>query len=397
MMRFDRTDRSLLGNWRATVDLWSLGAILALALLGIVLSFAASPAVAEREHYASHHFVTRQLIFLVPAVIALVGASMLTPKRVRGTAFLMLAGGLVLLLLTLVIGVDVKGARRWLDFGGLRLQASEFVKPAFVVAIAYLFSEGQRCGRSGPYVLAGILYALVIGLLIREPDFGQATLITLTLGTMILVTGVAWGWIGVLAAIGLGGVGLAYLFLPHVTSRIDRFMSADQGDTFQVDRARDAIMHGGLTGVGPGEGIIKRVLPDAHADFAYAVGVEEFGAVMGLVLILLFGFIVLRGLLRAYGDQDRFTRLAATGLFVMFGLQAFINIGVNINLLPAKGMTLPFVSYGGSSLVAMGIGMGFALALTRRRARAFGPVEPGAARTGKGVLPPWLTLKGLRV
>ena len=395
MMHFDRTDRSLLGNWRASVDFWSLGAILALVLLGIVLSFAASPAVAEREHYASLHFVTRQLIFLFPAMIALFGVSMLSPRRVREAALIMLAIGLVMLLLTLVMGVDVKGARRWLDFGGLRLQASEFVKPAFVVAIAYLMTEAQKTARAAPYALAGVLYVMVIGLLIREPDFGQATLITLTLGTMILVTGVAWAWIGVLAMVGLGGVGLAYLFLPHVTSRIDRFLSADQGDTFQVDRARDAIMHGGLTGVGPGEGIIKRVLPDAHADFAYAVGVEEFGAIMGLALILLFAFIVLRGLTRAYGDQDRFTRLAATGLFVMFGLQAFINIGVNINLLPAKGMTLPFVSYGGSSLVAMGIGMGFALALTRRRARGFGPAAPAPTRrTGRKL--PWQLFRSAR-
>jgi cell division protein FtsW len=181
---------------------------------------------------------------------------------------------------------------------------------------------------------------------------------------------VSWIWIALLACAGLGGVSLAYMFLPHVTSRIDRFVS-ESGDTFQVDRARDAIIHGGLTGTGPGEGVIKRVLPDAHADMIAAVGIEEFGLVLGLVLILLFGFIVLRGLLRAYHDGDRFTRLAATGLFVIFGFQAFINLGVNLNLLPAKGMTLPFVSYGGSSLVAMGIGMGFALALTRRRAKPY--------------------------
>jgi cell division protein FtsW len=405
MMGFDRTDRSLLGNWRASVDFWSLGAVFALALFGVVLSFAASPAVAEREHYASLHFVTRQLIFLVPALIALVGASMMSPKHVRSTAFLMLAAGLVLLLLTLVIGVDVKGARRWLDFGGLRLQASEFVKPAFVIALAYLLAEGRRRERIGPYVLAGALYLLVIVLLIREPDFGQATLITLTLGGIIFVAGVSWIWIALMGVAAIGGVGLAYLFIPHVTSRMDKFIHASPGavprggvsDTFQIDRARDAIMHGGLTGVGPGEGIVKRVLPDAHADFAYAVGVEEFGVLLGLALILLFAFIVIRGLMRAYRDPDRFTRLAATGLFVMFGLQAFINMGVNVNMLPAKGMTLPFVSYGGSSLVATGLGMGLALALTRRRARgAYKPAAPpSAAPARKGFLGVW-SLKGLR-
>jgi len=370
MITLDRTDRRLISTWLWTVDLWSLGALILLSLLGIVLSFAASPAVAEREHYNSLHFVTRQIIFLGPALLCLFGASLLSPRGVKRAALIMLAGGIMMLALTLLMGVEVKGATRWLDFGGLRLQASEFVKPAFVIVTAALLAEGGRRGTFGPYALAGGLYVLVIALLIRQPDFGQATLLSLTWGIMIFLTGVSWIWIALLAAAGLGGISLAYLFLPHVTSRIDRFIS-EQGDTFQVDRARDAIIHGGLTGTGPGEGIIKRVLPDAHADMIAAVGIEEFGIGLGMILIALFGFIVLRGLLRAYGDGDRFTRLAATGLFVIFGFQAFINLGVNLNLLPAKGMTLPFVSYGGSSLVAMGLGMGFALALTRRRAKPY--------------------------
>jgi cell division protein FtsW len=370
MITLDRTDRRPLSTWLWTVDLWSLGALILLSLLGIVLSFAASPAVAEREHYDSLHFVTRQIVFLVPAMLCLFGTSLLSPRGVRRAALIMLAGGILMLALTLVMGVQVKGATRWLDFGGIRLQASEFVKPAFVVISAFLFAEGAKRGTATPYTLAGLLYVIVVALLIRQPDFGQATLLSLTWSVMIFMTGVSWIWIALLACAGLGGVSLAYMFLPHVTSRIDRFVS-ESGDTFQVDRARDAIIHGGLTGTGPGEGVIKRVLPDAHADMIAAVGIEEFGLVLGLVLILLFGFIVLRGLLRAYHDGDRFTRLAATGLFVIFGFQAFINLGVNLNLLPAKGMTLPFVSYGGSSLVAMGIGMGFALALTRRRAKPY--------------------------
>jgi cell division protein FtsW len=370
MITLDRTDRRPLSTWLWTVDLWSLGALILLSLLGIVLSFAASPAVAEREHYDSLHFVTRQIVFLVPAMLCLFGTSLLSPRGVRRAALIMLAGGILMLALTLVMGVQVKGATRWLDFGGIRLQASEFVKPAFVVISAFLFAEGAKRGTATPYALAGLLYVIVVALLIRQPDFGQATLLSLTWSVMIFMTGVSWIWIALLACAGLGGVSLAYMFLPHVTSRIDRFVS-ESGDTFQVDRARDAIIHGGLTGTGPGEGVIKRVLPDAHADMIAAVGIEEFGLVLGLVLILLFGFIVLRGLLRAYHDGDRFTRLAATGLFVIFGFQAFINLGVNLNLLPAKGMTLPFVSYGGSSLVAMGIGMGFALALTRRRAKPY--------------------------
>lgn len=370
MIALDRTDRRLISTWLWTVDLWSLGALVLLALLGVILSFAASPAVAERQHYDSLHFVTRQIVFLGPALVCLFGASLLGPRGVRRAALLMLAAAMVLLGLTLLMGVEVKGAQRWLDLGGLRLQASEFVKPAFVVVTAFLFAEGARRGSFGPYALSGLLFAIVAALLIRQPDFGQAMLIAMTWCVMIFLTGVSWIFIALLAIAGLGGIAAAYLFLPHVTSRIDRFIT-DSGDTYQVDRAREAIMHGGLAGAGPGEGVFKRVLPDAHADMIAAVGIEEYGMLLGLALILLFGFVVLRGLLRAYGDGDRFTRLAATGLFVIFGLQAFINLGVNLNILPAKGMTLPFVSYGGSSLVAMGIGMGFALALTRRRAKPY--------------------------
>lgn len=369
MIALDRTDRRPFSAWLWTIDLWSLGSLIALSLLGIILSFAASPAVAQREHYDSLHFVTRQLIFLGPSLLVLVGASLMSPRDVRRSAMLMLALSIVLLILTLAIGVDVKGARRWLDVAGLRLQASEFVKPAFVVVAAYLFAEGIRRASWVPYAIAGTLYAAIIVLLIRQPDFGQSTLITATFCVMIFSAGVSWIVIAALAALGLGGVMLAYYFLPHVTSRIDRFVS-DTGDTFQIDRARDAIMNGGLTGVGPGEGVFKRILPDAHTDMIAAVGIEEYGLMLGVLLIGLFGFVVLRGLLRAYGDGDRCTRLAATGLFVMFGLQALINLGVILRLLPAKGMTLPFVSYGGSSLIAVGIGMGFALALTRRRAKA---------------------------
>lgn len=371
MTTFARTDRSLMGTWWWTVDLWSIIALVALAVLGVILSFAASPAVAEREHYDSLHFVWRQLIFLGPALGCLFGASLLSPRGVRSVGFLMLGGAIVLLALTLVIGVEVKGARRWLDFGSLRLQPSEFAKPAFVIVSAWLFAEGGRLRRAKPFLIAGGLYLLIVALLIREPDFGQAMLLSVTWAAMIFLAGVSWIWIGLLGLSGLGAAVLAYYMLPHVASRIDRFLNENAGDTYQVDRARDAIMHGGITGVGPGEGTVKRILPDAHADMIFAVGAEEYGLLFGLVLILLFGFIVLRGLSRAYADQDRFTRLAASGLFIMFGLQAFINIGVNVNLLPAKGMTLPFVSYGGSSLIAMALGMGLALALTRKRVMAY--------------------------
>jgi cell division protein FtsW len=215
-----------------------------------------------------------------------------------------------------------------------------------------------------------VLYVLVLTLFVLEPDFGQSLLLSMVWGTQMFLAGVPWLWLGFLALSGLAGLFTAYVFVPHVGNRIDRFLDPSSGDTYQVDRARDAIVHGGIFGVGPGDGAVKRILPDAHTDFIFAVGAEEYGVLLGLLLILLFGFIVVRGLARALSDNDQFVQLAASGLFVLFGFQAFINIAVNLMLLPPKGMTLPFVSYGGSSLVALALTMGLALALTRKRAGA---------------------------
>jgi len=365
-----RTDRTWYGNWWWTVDRLTIGALLLLAVFGVILSFAASPAIALREHYPSSHFVVRQLIFLAPALTTMLTLSLLQPGAVKRLALLLLIVTVVMLALTPFVGVAVKGARRWLDFGPLRVQPSEFVKPAFVVTLAWIFAQSQRLGRLKAYAMAAGLYVAVAGLLVLEPDFGQTMLLSLTAGLMVFLTGVPWFAILGLGITGLGGVGLAYMSFPHVASRIDRFLHPESGDTYQVDLARKAIENGGLFGVGAGNGHFKMRIPDAHADFVTAVGIEEFGAIAGVALIVLFAFIVLRGFKRAFGDRDPFAQLAASGLFAMFGLQAFINLGVNVHLLPAKGMTLPFISYGGSSLVAIGIGMGFALALTRRRAMA---------------------------
>lgn len=365
-----RTDRTWYGNWWWTVDRVSIGALLLLAVLGVILSFAASPAIALREHYASSHFVVRQLIFLGPALMMMLSLSLLQPDAIKRIAVVMLVVMIVFLAATPIIGVAVKGARRWLDFGPLRVQPSEFVKPAFVVVLAWIFAQRQRIGPLKTYVAAAALFIVVAGLLVAEPDFGQTMLVSMTAGLMVFLTGVPWFVIMALGVTGLGGIGLAYITFPHVASRIDRFLSPETGDTYQVDLARKAIENGGWFGVGAGNGHYKMRIPDAHADFVGAVGIEEFGAIAGIFLIMLFALIVLRGFKRAFGDRDPFTQLAASGLFAMFGLQAFINLGVNVHLLPAKGMTLPFISYGGSSLVAIGIGMGFALALTRRRAMA---------------------------
>lgn len=370
MMAPARTDRSLLGQWWWTVDRWSVCAIMLLVAIGAILCFAASPAVAERIGLPSLHFVDRQILFLVPAMVTLFLCSLLSPRAVRRLALILLVVSIALLAATLVVGTEIKGSRRWLTIGSLSLQPSEFVKPALIVVVGWLLADLARHGRFVGHGLALALVALVVTLVVLEPDFGQSVLIGLVFCTQVFLAGLSWVWLALLAVTAFAGLFTAYSLVPHVAARIDRFLDPTSGDTYQIDRAREAIMQGGLFGVGPGDGVVKRLLPDAHTDMIFAVAAEEYGLVLGLLLILLFGFIVLRGLLRAQAESDPFVQMAAGGLFALFGLQAFINIAVSLMLLPPKGMTLPFVSYGGSSLVALAISMGFALALTRKRAGA---------------------------
>jgi cell division protein FtsW len=365
-----RADRSALAEWWWTVDKYILGGSLVLMLVGIVLSFAGSPAVAERLGYDSFHFVTRHIAFAVPALAVLIATSFLSPQSARRVSLVVLGVMLVMMLATLFIGIDVKGARRWINFGELSIQPSEFMKPAFVVTVAWLFAENRRRQDIHGDIFAVILLVIVAALLIAEPDFGQTMLSLISWSLLFFMAGMSWFWIVLLIAVGFGGVFAAYTLLPHVAARIDKFISPASGDTFQVDKALDSILHGGWFGVGPGEGMVKRVLPDAHTDFIFAVGAEEFGIIACLVLVLTFALIVFRGLSRSTQTEDPFARLAAAGLVVLFGVQSVINISVNLNLIPAKGMTLPFISYGGSSMIAMGFEIGLLLAFTRRRAEA---------------------------
>ena len=363
-----RADRSALAEWWWTVDKYILGGALALLLVGIVLSFAGSPAVAERLGYDSFHFVTRHIAFAVPALAVMIATSFLSPQNARRISLLVLAVMLLMMLATLFIGIDVKGARRWINFGEISIQPSEFMKPAFVVTVAWLFAENRRRHDIHGDIFAVILLVIVAALLIAEPDFGQTMLTLISWSALFFLAGMSWFWIVLMISVAVGGVFAAYTLLPHVAARIDKFISPASGDTFQVDKALDSILHGGWFGVGPGEGMVKRVLPDAHTDFIFAVGAEEFGIIACLLLVLVFALIVFRGLSRSTQTEDPFVRLATAGLVVLFGVQSAINISVNLNLIPAKGMTLPFISYGGSSMIAVGFGMGLLLAFTRRRA-----------------------------
>lgn len=360
-----RVDRGPVANWWWTIDRWFFAAFLMLMGMGIVLSFAASPAVAERIGLGSYHFVTRQMMFMVPALVAMIFISFLDARHIRRLALVMLVGSLVLMVAALYIGVEIKGSRRWIHIAGISIQPSEYMKPAFVIICAWLFAEQSRKAEIPGNLFAIILLGLVLALLAAQPDLGQTLLVLATWGVMFFMAGMPWFWIAVLGGASFGVGLLAYTTFPHVAGRIDRFLTGE-GDTFQVDMGREALVRGGWLGQGPGEGTVKRILPDSHTDFIFSVAGEEFGIVVCLLIAALFAFVVLRGLTKSLEESDNFSRYAVGGLVVLFGFQSIINMGVNLQLLPAKGMTLPFVSYGGSSLVAMAISMGMVLALTRK-------------------------------
>ena len=357
-------------RWWWTVDRPMLAVVLSLFAIGLVLSLAGSPPVAERLGLDPFHFVARHALFLVPAAIVLFATSLLDPQGVRRVAAIVLVAALFLTILTLFFGAEVKGARRWLDLGVVSIQPSEFLKPAFVVVAAWLFAEGARRPEMPAHLISTGLLCVIVMVLVLQPDFGQSMLFLLVWGALFFAAGMSWLWIAALGAVGLGGIFAAYLAIPHVQGRINRFLDPEAHDTYQVDRAIEAILRGGWFGAGPGEGTIKRVLPDSHTDFVLAVAAEEYGIVFCLILVAMFGFVVLRGLMRSLRERDAFVRLAILGLVTLVGLQAAINMAVNLSLVPAKGMTLPFVSYGGSSLLALAFTMGMVLALGRRRPEA---------------------------
>jgi cell division protein FtsW len=375
---FARTDRSPLGMWWWTVDHWLLGIVAALILLGVWLSFGSSPAAAIRTGEGGpFHFAIRQTLFAGMAAAIVVGVSMLSPRNVRRLAFAVYLVMVAIMAALPFLGHQAKGATRWLDVGPLMLQPSEFVKPALAVLSAWMFAEAQK-GQGVPGVsIAAGLWAVVVALLLLQPDVGQTVLVTAVVGAAFFMAGMPMKWIGGLAAAAMAGLVGIYFAFDHFAARLNKFLNPEAADTHQVDRAAEAIAAGGLFGRGPGEGVMKRHVPDLHTDFIYSVAAEEFGLWFSLTLIGLFAALVLRGLYKALRLSDPFEQVAAAALFVLAGVQACINVAVNLNLMPTKGMTLPFISYGGSSMLAMGLTLGMALALTRRRPGAYGqPIEP---------------------
>src|SRR5580693_8123297 len=368
-----RVESTPFAAWWWTVDRLMLAAVIVLMLAGIVLSLAASPPVAARLGLEPFYFVNRHILFLVPTLIVLLTTSLLSARSIRRLALIVFVVSLVLIVATLLFGAEVKGARRWIVILGVNIQPSEFLKPAFVILIAWLFGESARRPEMPSNTAALALLLTAVSALVLQPDFGQTMLLMLVWGTLFFLAGMRMVWVfglGGAAAVGLAG---AYATVPHVARRIQRFMDPASGDTFNVDQAVESFVRGGWFGRGPGEGTIKRILPEAHTDFVFAVAAEEFGIVLCLVLLALYAFVVLRALSRALKDDDPFRRFAAAGLAILFGLQSAINMAVNLHLMPAKGMTLPFISYGGSSLISLAYGMGMLIALTRERPQAHLP------------------------
>ena len=361
-----RAERGALADWFWTIDRFFLAAFILLMGLGFMLSFAASPPVAERLGLDSFHFVKRHAVFLLPAIAVMFGISFLSPRQVRRAAMILLVVSLAAMVLALFFGVEVKGSRRWISIGSFSLQPSEFMKPAFVVICAWLFAEHARQPEIPGNLFAIILFGIVAALLVAQPDLGQTILTAAVWGGMFFMAGMPWLWIIVLGGAAVGGLLTAYTFLPHVAGRIDKFLTGE-GDTFQMDTAREAIIRGDWFGQGPGEGTVKRIIPDSHTDFIFSVAAEEFGILFCMVIVLIFAFVVMRGLNHAFKERNDFTRFAVAGLVLQIGTQSMINIGVNLELLPAKGMTLPLISYGGSSMIAICVTAGFVLALTRHR------------------------------
>jgi cell division protein FtsW len=377
-----RAERTPFSAWWWTVDRLMMAALAAIMLGGIILSLAASPPVAARIGLDPFYFVNRHILYLIPTLIVLLATSFLSARQIRRLALIVFIVSFAMVIATLFVGAEVKGARRWIVLLGVNIQPSEFLKPAFVILVAWLFAESARKSDVPATTFSLMLLMGTVGILVLQPDFGQTMLVALVWGALFFMAGMRFIWViglGGTAVLGLAG---AYATIPHVARRIKRFLDPASGDTFQVDTAVESFIRGGWFGQGPGEGTVKRILPDSHADFVFAVAAEEFGIVLCLVLVALFAFIVLRALSKAIRNEDPFARFATAGLAILFGAQSAINMSVNLALIPAKGMTLPFISYGGSSMISLAFGMGMLLALTREQPRATLMANPGTALAG---------------
>jgi cell division protein FtsW len=366
-MRFDRTNTTIVGRWWWTVDRLNLVALLLLMAIGSILVTAGSPPVAKRLDLPAFYFVHRHQIFLTLGLLVMLFVSLLPPVAIRRLAVLGFCISIALMMIVPFMGEQIKGAHRWVTLMGISIQPSEFMKPCFAIVMAWVCAENQRRIDFPGYRLAAALYVMVLLLLLIQPDIGMALTVTAMWSCQLFLAGLPLIWVMVLLALGIAGLLGAYHIFPHVAKRIDSFLDPAAGDNYQTGKSLEAFANGGILGRGPGEGEVKQYLPDSHTDFVFAVAGEEFGVIFCMIIVGLFAFVVLRGLSRVWKENDLFVVLAVAGILTQFGVQSVINMGVAVNLLPAKGMTLPFLSYGGSSVVAIALGMGMMLALTKMK------------------------------
>ena len=367
MSLLPRTDPSWTAQWVWTVDRVTAGAIAALVVFGLILIATAGPAVAELNGSPRFHFLFKHALFLPVALCIMAGCALLSPVQVLQTACLVCAGALLLTLVTALVAPEAKGAQRWLSLGFIGLQPSEFLKPGMAVVSAWLFAHYRIVVGSRAFWIAAALLVAASAALLLQPDVGMTFMVVSVWFGQFALAGMPLPvLVGVVLAVGLAGV-VAYFGFNHVSDRVDAFLHGVGGDRYQIGRSLESFKQGGLAGQGPGEGTVKETLPDAHADFIFAVLGEEFGLLVCIAVVALYGLIVCRGAFRLMAEENLFAFLAISGLLASFGLQAFINMASALEVIPTKGTTLPFLSYGGSSLFAASIALGFVLALNRRR------------------------------
>ncbi len=366
-MRMERTNTSPVAQWWRTMDRVTLLTVAIIAAIGLVLVMAASPAVASHLGRQPFHFVKAQVVFLTAGAAIIVCFSTMPVVVIRRIAVLGFVASVILLVAVLVFGAERNGAKRWLSIAGFALQPSEFARPLFAVVTAWVLARRNMVEGYPGFRIALALYALMVALLVLQPNFSMVIAVSLVWGAQMFLAGLPLVWAFGILGVGVAGSVAAYMIFPHVAHRINTFLDPASGDNYQVAKAREAIIHGGFTGVGPGQGVVKQHVPDAHTDFIFAVAGEELGTLVCMGMAALFACVVLRGFYRVSRESNLFIVYAASGLLIQFGMQALVNMGVALSLLPNTGMTLPFVSYGGSSTLAISMAMGMILAFTRKR------------------------------